>query len=104
MVLVILYLAVLALFLRGRKFTAGGAARRQGQTAPNAGDADAPPPERLAGVWRWDRLESIGTSASRTRGGPVSPRAVAPAVPLEWTALDDLQLNRLLKQSWSRND
>lgn len=106
MALFIVYLVILGFFLRGDKFTPGGVARRRDQAAPNVSDPVASPPisEPSAKVWRWDRMESIGTFASKTRGGPVAQRAVAPAVPLAWTALDDHQLNRLLKESWTRTD
>ncbi len=106
MAFLILCLVVIAFFLWGDQFTPGGVARQREQRAPDSPDAvpSTPISERSAGAWRWERWESIGTFTPKAHDRSAAPRAVTPAVVPRWTALDDHQLNRLLKESSSWPD
>ena len=104
MAFLILCLVVIAFFVWGDQFTPGGVARQRERQAPDSPEAVASPPssERSTGAWRWERWESIGTSsAARAPARQANPPAAGSAVPQQWTALDDHQLNRLLKESSS---
>lgn len=104
MLLTFIYVLIIALFLMGRYRERWGGSGQQTESVDRSTDAAGSTPwQQSPGGWtaRLPQRGVVSTSPQHSIRGGVLPGGLTSSQIPVWTALDDHQLTRLLKQSSS---